>query len=76
MMGTSPHVMTPLTAVTAELAALDARGQTPAAGSAGAGFGAPADAPPPRPVAPGPYAVTRRVVPDAGHAHRVSSRPR
>ena len=33
------------------------RGQTPPPGSAGRGFGAPADAPPPRPVAPGPHAV-------------------
>jgi len=35
-----------------------AQGQAPAAGRGAAGFGAPADAPPPRQVAPGPYAVT------------------
>ena len=35
-----------------------AQGQAPAAGRGAAGVGAPADAAPPRQVAPGPYAVT------------------
>jgi dienelactone hydrolase len=37
---------------------ISVHGQAPAPGRGGAGFGAPADAPPPRTVAPGPYAVT------------------
>ena len=46
------------TAVLAVLPAVSAPAQTPGAGRGAPGFGVPADAPPPRQVAPGPYAVT------------------
>jgi len=52
------HVMLMVAVVFALPRAASMQGQSPVPGRGAAGLGAPAEAPPPRSVAPGPYAVT------------------